>query len=85
MRKGGESVSGPFSAGTNPLIAILGSRATCSARSLHIRSQLNTGTIPPVEMHNNIIGDFATAGKSSVSIVVKVEPYLKRERETEGE
>ena len=41
----------------------------------------DTATIPPVEMHDHIGGDFVHEGKSAVSIVIKVEPFLKRARE----
>ena len=40
-----------------------------------------TGTIPPAEMHDSIGGDYFKEGKTSVSVVVKVEPYLKRVRQ----
>ena len=40
-----------------------------------------TATIPPVEMHANIQGDYSMESKSGVHIVKKVEPFLKRARE----
>lgn len=41
----------------------------------------DTATIPPAEMHTSIGGDYATESRSTVRIVVKVEPFLKRARD----
>eukprot|EP00966_Prymnesium_polylepis_P263755 6093502-Prymnesium_polylepis.1 len=35
----------------------------------------DTATIPPVEMHDRIGGDYVHEGRSAVRIVIKVEPF----------
>ena len=41
----------------------------------------DTATIPPVEMHDRIGGDYVHEGRSAVRIVIKVESCFKRARE----
>jgi hypothetical protein len=48
----------------------------------HWYDVFDTATIPPAEMHDRIGGHFyATEGKGTVRVVVKVEPFLKRVRD----